>query len=589
MKDAIFSPDGTRILAVADDIIVGDDHTVFVWDAESGLRIGEPMRYPGHVFRAGFNPDGTKILTTGSAGTTFWNGESRHVVGQPMRHEGKVSSARFSADGTRILTESDDNSLRVWDAVTGLVLGEPIRHPGRLAGATYSPDGTRFLTAVDNQTVIIRDAATGHAVGEAMHHGSRVISATFSLDGTRIVTAGGDNNARIWEAATGRVIGKAMNHPGLEAIPCFDPGGTRIVTVSRDGTVRVWDASTGQFIGDWKRTIGGGARSAAFSPDGTRIVIRTFETTARVLDSTTGRVLGPPMRHEGRVTDVNFSPDGTRIVTAGEDHTARVWDAASGRVIGQPMRHQGGVASAAFSPDGTRIVTAGGDNTARVWWMLTPDESKALPSTTPRTIAWARAMAGLRFNEDGELGRIAESDRFVSLTNPDLPSGSWAELARWINTPVPHRTIDPKSALTLRQIAERERDFDGNGTVDSLESALRYDPTVPLARLFLAAALEKADARKPAKARDPLLPQRAAFLRRYDLDALAKETGRMKHEELAALWVRAANHLTDLPADTKIGVGPKPTTAREESGKAARKALELVPGLPAAGEILKKL
>jgi hypothetical protein len=63
----------------------------------------------------------------------------------------------------------------------------------------------------------------------------------------------------------------------------------------------------------------------------------------------------------------------------------------------------------------------------------------------------------------------------------------------------------------------------------------------------------------------------------------------MPNVELAALWVRAANHLLELPPDTKIGVGPKPTTAREEVDKAARKALELVPGLPAAEEMLKKL
>jgi len=118
---------------------------------------------------------------------------------------------------------------------------------------------------------------------------------------------------------------------------------------------------------------------------------------------------------------------------------------------------------------------------------------------------------------------------------------------------------------------------------------LRHDPAIPLAHLFLAKAIEESDTFQEAKYRDSSIPQRAAFLRRYDLDALARETCRMKNDELAALWVRAANHLLGLPPETKIGVGPKPTTAREEAGKAARKALELVPGLPAAQEVLKKL
>jgi hypothetical protein len=116
-----------------------------------------------------------------------------------------------------------------------------------------------------------------------------------------------------------------------------------------------------------------------------------------------------------------------------------------------------------------------------------------------------------------------------------------------------------------------------------------HDPTVPLARLLLAAALEKGEASKRTEDRDPTISARAAFLRRYDLDALTRETGRMNNGELAALWVRAGNHLLELPAETKIGAGPKVTTAREEAEKAARRALELVPDLPAAEELLKKL
>ena len=261
------------------------------------------------------------------------------------------------------------------------------------------------------------------------------------------------------------------------------------------------------------------------------------------------------------------------IVTASDNKTAQAVDAKS----------------ANLSPDGTRILTVSGDKLARVWRILTMEESKAIPSVTTEILAWARNFAGLRFSEDGEFHLIPDEERIAAITNPVLPAGPWADLAKWINSPMPYRTIDPKSKFTFRQIAERERDFDGNGTVESLESALRYDPTVPLARLFLAAAFEKADAAKEAKDRQPSIPQRCAFLRRYDLDALAREEGRMKSGDLAALWVRAANHLLGLPSGTKIGVGPKPTTALEEAAKAARKALELVPRLPAAEEVLKKL
>jgi hypothetical protein len=66
-----------------------------------------------------------------------------------------------------------------------------------------------------------------------------------------------------------------------------------------------------------------------------------------------------------------------------------------------------------------------------------------------------------------------------------------------------HRTLTPASKFTRRQIAARERD---SGYEEGLESALRYDPTVPLAHLLLAEFEEN--------------PQRAAFLRAYALKRL---------------------------------------------------------------------
>ena len=109
----------------------------------------------------------------------------------------------------------------------------------------------------------------------------------------------------------------------------------------------------------------------------------------------------------------------------------------------------------------------------------------------PKSSTSAFNIAGLRYSEVGELHLIPDSDRLVSFSDPKLPPGAWADLGRWINTPAPDRTSDPKSNHTLRQIAVRERDFKGEGTTESLTSALRYDQTVPLAHLFLAASLEK--------------------------------------------------------------------------------------------------
>ena len=45
-----------------------------------------------------------------------------------MGHGGPVNSVSFSPDGTRIVSGSDDNTVRVWDAVTGEVINTLTDH-----------------------------------------------------------------------------------------------------------------------------------------------------------------------------------------------------------------------------------------------------------------------------------------------------------------------------------------------------------------------------------------------------------------------------------------------------------------------------
>ena len=78
----------------------------------------------------------------------------------------------------------------------------------------------------------------------------------------------------------------------------------------------------------------------------------------------------------------------------------------------------------------------------------------------------------------------------------------------------------------LRQIAERERDFLPSSR-RSLESALRYDPTVPLARMMLVNVLEKEELAKEEGQRDAAVLARASHWRRYDLDRLPKDNSKL--------------------------------------------------------------
>ncbi len=58
--------------------------------------------------------------------------------------------------------------------------------------------------------------------------------------------------------------------------------------------------------------------------------------------------------------------------------------------------------------------------------------------------------------------------------------------------------------------------------VESLEAAIQCDPSVALARIMLAEALERKNAKMQPKNRDPRIPAQAAFLREYEFNLKRK-------------------------------------------------------------------
>jgi WD40 repeat protein len=127
------------------------DTTAQVWDAETGSRLGQPLRHQGQVNSAVFSPDGRRVVTASSDNTArVWEGD--RPVGEPMRHQGPVNSAAFSRDGRRVVTASDDNTARVWEADTGTPVGAPLKQQGRVNSAGFSPEGRRVVTASYDKT-----------------------------------------------------------------------------------------------------------------------------------------------------------------------------------------------------------------------------------------------------------------------------------------------------------------------------------------------------------------------------------------------------------------------------------------------------
>ncbi|KAF7972326.1 hypothetical protein HWV62_18430 [Athelia sp. TMB] len=334
--------------------------------------------HDGPVTSVSFSPDGSRIVS-GSTDQTVrvWDAVTGRAALPPLEgHTGAVCSVAFSADGSRIVSGSADKTIRVWDALTGRALLPPLEgHEGTVWSVSFSPDGRRIVSGSQDSTVRVWDAATGQpALPPLEGHEQDVTCAAFSPDGSRIVSGSEDNTLRVWDALTGRAaLPPLTGHEDWVLSAAFSPDGARIVSGSADCTVRVWHAASGAAALPPLAGHGKGVRSAAFSPDGARIVSGSDDQTVRMWHAATGQTARPPLEgHESAVWSVSFSPDGFKIVTASKDNIVRLWDVASGQAALPSLEgHRAMIWSVSFSPDGSRIVSGSYDRTVRVWDTIT--------------------------------------------------------------------------------------------------------------------------------------------------------------------------------------------------------------------------
>ncbi|MCW2654722.1 MAG: hypothetical protein JWR32_5698 [Mycobacterium sp.] len=195
-----FSPDGHR-MAVA----VGD--VVQLWNVDNGG--GQPVGAPlaGHtdvVNSAVFSPNGHRLASASDDHTVrLWNADTGQPSGAPLINSWRVDIVAFSPDGHRLASAGSDETISLWDADTGQRIGAPLTgHTAVVDGLAFSADGHRLASVGDDGTLRLWDADTSQPIGAPLTgQASAVHDVAFSPDGRLLATASADGTVRLWPAS----------------------------------------------------------------------------------------------------------------------------------------------------------------------------------------------------------------------------------------------------------------------------------------------------------------------------------------------------------------------------------------------------
>ena len=168
----------------------------------------------------------------------IWSVEGQ-VLQELAGHTKPITDIAFSSDGQRLATASDDNTTRIWDAVTGESLLTLVEDR-EVTSVAFSPDGRFVLTASLDHKGRLWNLDTGEHPQVLNWHYGRVIDANFSPDGRWIVTAG-PVTVGLWRPGVRDPVlpyGFGSLKGGLLSSATFDPTGRAVLASSFDGTVR---------------------------------------------------------------------------------------------------------------------------------------------------------------------------------------------------------------------------------------------------------------------------------------------------------------------------------------------------------------
>ncbi len=323
-------------------------------------------------------------------------------------HKETVSQANWNQDESKILTSSNDNTVRIWNAVTGQELVRLEGHTDDVTQASWNQDESKILTSSDDDTVRIWDAATGQELVRLEGHTGDVTQANWNQDESKVLTRSNDNTTRIWDAATGEELIRLEGHRDTISQASWNQDESKILTSSHDDTVSIWDVTTGREL----VRLDGQYAGHSWNQDESKILTRSDDGTARIWNAATGQELVRLEGHSSSVYQASWNQDESKVLTRSDDGTARIWNAATGQELVRLEGHTRSVSQANWNQDESKILTRSDDDTVRIWNAVTghelvrleghsssvyqaswnQDESKILTRSFDTIIIWDAAM-----------------------------------------------------------------------------------------------------------------------------------------------------------------------------------------------------
>jgi len=312
-------------------LLVGDEHTVSVWDVDAWRAIGPPMRIAGGVNAASLIGSRPYVVVESFVGETgqpltpaidVWDGKTGQRVGRSLTKARMDASRPSSADESRILIRTDAGPLKMWNLSEASA--PLVDLPKDVRATRFAAPGICIVVGAGTAALRVAEWPSGKALGPDLRDTASVEHVRLSPDCRHAATIDKDQRLRIWDTTTGRfVVTRRQDDEqfGFFQDAIFSPDSAWFATKANDGSIRVWSTATGV-----PRTVPLGyvefINGVSFSADGRHVMAAGGDAAVMVWDASTGEQLvdfpAPPFLLHNSTGIVSWSPDARRLVVGAE-------------------------------------------------------------------------------------------------------------------------------------------------------------------------------------------------------------------------------------------------------------------------------
>jgi WD40 repeat protein/DNA-binding SARP family transcriptional activator len=319
--DVAFSRDGASLLSSA------ADQSVFVWDVKATAGVVRRVADAGLDGRASgavlVSPTGTTVAVVDAIARIVDTATGRTIaLSEPAAPAQEVAWAAYRPDGRRLVTVGSDGSTRLWRVADGSLLASAVGRGLENRGAVaFTADGAIVVADADG-TVTELDGDTLEPTGRSVSVGAPADGVRTARGGIIAVTSSPPDRAKgtavVFAAlgGSGRVI-RRVHLASCCVRANFSADGERYAFGGFDGRVGVLDVASGRVSGPRDPLHNGPVGWVTFSPDGSTVASMGFDGELMLSDGRTGRPraeLDPgPVN---RAAAVGYRPDGHIAVVA---------------------------------------------------------------------------------------------------------------------------------------------------------------------------------------------------------------------------------------------------------------------------------